>query len=56
MKPKVNTVLGRIDVDIEVGGSFHGRFVIGISLLLLDSPAKCAPFMCAYGSTGDSLK
>jgi hypothetical protein len=58
MKPsaKGSLLLGCIDVDIGVGGSCHRRFVVGISSLLLDSPAKCALFLCAYGSTGDSLK
>jgi hypothetical protein len=59
MKPSAegSSLLGCIDVDnIEAGGSCHRGFVISISSLLLDSPAKCAPFLCAYGSTGDSLK
>jgi hypothetical protein len=30
---KGNTVLGCIDVDIGVGGSYHRQFVIGISSL-----------------------
>jgi hypothetical protein len=54
MKPsaKGSLLLGCINVYIGVGGSRHPRFVIGISLLL----AKCGPFLCTYGSTGDSLK
>jgi hypothetical protein len=43
MKPS-NRILGSTDVDIGVGGICHSRFVVGVSSLLLDSPAKCAPF------------
>jgi hypothetical protein len=58
MKPiaKGDSELSSIDVDIGVRGSCNHWFAIGIYSLLLDSPAKCAPFLCAYCSTGDSLK
>jgi hypothetical protein len=52
---KGNTVLGCIDVDIRVGGSCHRQFVNRHFFFVVDFPAKCALFLGAYGSTGDSL-
>jgi hypothetical protein len=58
MKPsaKGGSAFSFIDIDIGAGGSCHRQFVIGVSSLwsMIPSPAKCAPFLCAYGSTGDS--